>query len=164
VEHLGDRVEELDLFPSTTKAWEWHKTIMETEMAVNLEAVWDKGADQVSESLRAQLARGREIPALDYLRALASIAPMLESFTELLERRYDAILTPAAPGPAPKGLGSTGDPVFCTPWTLCGMPAISVPLMQGSNNLPIGVQLVGPREGDARLLRTAHWLVRSLEG
>src|SRR2546426_242728 len=78
---------------------------------------------------------------------------------ELVEKRYDAILTPAAPGTAPRGLASTGEPIFSTLWTLCGMPAVSVPLMQGENGLPLGVQLVGPRDGDARLLRTARWLV-----
>jgi len=82
----------------------------------------------------------------------------LESFVELFEQRYDAILTPAAPGTAPKGLASTGDPSFCTLWTLCGMPAVSLPLLKGANGLPLGVQLVDPRDSDARLLRTARWL------
>ncbi|PYM72064.1 MAG: hypothetical protein DME10_13950 [Candidatus Rokuibacteriota bacterium] len=59
-------------------------------------------------------------------------------------------------------LDSTGDPAFCSLWTLCGMPAISVPLMQGENGLPLGLQMVGPRHGDARLLRTARWLVEHL--
>ncbi|MGE5848816.1 MAG: amidase family protein, partial [Candidatus Methylomirabilota bacterium] len=87
------------------------------------------------------------------------VRPMYEGFVELFEQQYDAILTPAAPGTAPKGLASTGDPSFCTLWTLCGMPAVSLPLMQGANGLPLGVQLVGPRDGDARLLRTARWLM-----
>jgi Asp-tRNA(Asn)/Glu-tRNA(Gln) amidotransferase A subunit family amidase len=98
------------------------------------------------------------VSALDYQRAIRRIRPVYESFEELFEQRYDAILTPAAPGTAPAGLGSTGDPSFCTLWTLCGMPALSVPLMQGESGLPLGVQLVGPRQGDARLLRTARWL------
>ncbi len=46
---------------------------------------------------------------------------------------------------------------------LCGMPAISLPLMQGANGLPMGVQLVGRRGDDARLLRTARWLVARVE-
>jgi Asp-tRNA(Asn)/Glu-tRNA(Gln) amidotransferase A subunit family amidase len=95
---------------------------------------------------------------VDYQRALACIDPIHESFVELFEQRYDAILTPAAPGVAPKGLASTGDPSFCTLWTLCGMPALSLPLLESTNGLPLGVQLVGPRSGDARLLRTARWL------
>jgi Asp-tRNA(Asn)/Glu-tRNA(Gln) amidotransferase A subunit family amidase len=162
IEHLGDRVEEVELFPSAAEVWQWHETIMEAEMAVNLEREWEKGRDLLSESLRAQLERGRKVRALDYQRAVARIRPIHESFVELFEQRYDAILTPAAPGTAPKGLTSTGDPSFCTLWTLCGMPAVSLPLLQGANGLPLGVQLVGPRDGDARLLRTARWLAAAV--
>jgi Asp-tRNA(Asn)/Glu-tRNA(Gln) amidotransferase A subunit family amidase len=85
-----------------------------------------------------------------------------DSFNELFEQRYNAILTPAAPSAAPKGLASTGDPSFCTVWTLCGMPALSLPLLQSSAGMPLGVQLVGPRYGDARLLRTARWLAKQV--
>jgi Asp-tRNA(Asn)/Glu-tRNA(Gln) amidotransferase A subunit family amidase len=158
IEHLGDRVEEVDLFPSAADACEWHRTIMGAEMAANLEREWAKGRDRLSESLRAQIERGREVRAIDYQRAIVRIRPIHESFVEIFEQRYDAILTPAATGTAPAGLDSTGDPVFCTLWTLCGMPAISLPLLQGTDGLPLGVQLVGPRDGDARLLRTARWL------
>jgi Asp-tRNA(Asn)/Glu-tRNA(Gln) amidotransferase A subunit family amidase len=158
IEQLGEQVEEIELLPSAIDAWELHRTIMEAEMAVNLEGEWDKGRDRLSEQLRAQLDRGRKVLAIDYQHARSRIAPIHESFVELFEQRYDAILTPAATGAAPKGLSSTGDPVFCTLWTLCGMPAISLPLLQSANELPLGVQLVGPRDGDARLLRTARWL------
>jgi len=162
IEHLGDRVEEVELFPSAAEAWQWHQTIMEAEMAANLEREWKEGRDRLSDSLRAQLERGREVRAVDYQRAVARIRPIHESFVELFEQRYDAILTPAAPGTAPKDLASTGDPSFCTLWTLCGMPAVSLPLLQGTNGLPLGVQLVGPRDGDARLLRTARWLAAAV--
>jgi Asp-tRNA(Asn)/Glu-tRNA(Gln) amidotransferase A subunit family amidase len=159
VEQLGSQVEEVELFPSATEAWQWHQTIMAAEMAANLEREWNVGRDRLSEQLRAQIERGREVRAIDYQRALKQITPIHESFLELFEQRYDAILTPAAPGAAPKGLASTGDPSFCTLWTLCGMPCITLPLLQSTNNgLPLGVQLVGPRHGDARLLRTAKWL------
>ncbi|MDQ5850182.1 MAG: amidase [Pseudomonadota bacterium] len=158
LEALGDRVEEVELFPSAAEAWDWHKTIMETEMAANFEREWHSGRDKLSSQLRSLIERGREVRAIDYQRALRSIAPVVASFDELFMERYDAILTPAALGTAPKGLESTGDPSFCSLWTLCGMPAISLPLMQGSNGLPLGVQLVGRRNFDARLLRTARWL------
>ena len=157
-EQLGEQVEEIELLPSAIEAWELHRTIMGAEMAANLEREWERGRDRLSEQLRAQLERGRNVRAIDYQRALSRIAPIHESFVELFEQRYDAILTPAATGTAPKGLSSTGDPVFCTVWTLCGMPAISLPLLQNASGLPLGVQLVGPRDGDARLLRTARWL------
>jgi Asp-tRNA(Asn)/Glu-tRNA(Gln) amidotransferase A subunit family amidase len=162
VDALGDRVEEIELFPSAREAWDWHKTIMEAEMAANLEREWRAGRDQLSPQLAGLMERGRETRAVDYQRALRSIAPLVESFDELFMGRYDAILTPCAPGTAPKGLQSTGDPVFCSLWTLCGMPAISMPLMQGANGLPLGVQLVGRRNFDARLMRTARWMVGKL--
>jgi len=162
IEHLGAHVEEVELFPSASEAWQWHHDIMSAEMALNLEREWKHGRDRLSEQLRAQIERGQEVRAIDYQRALARINPIHESFVELFEQRYDAILTPAAPSAAPKGLASTGDPSFCTLWTLCGMPAISLPLLQSTNGLPIGVQLVGPRLGDARLLRTARWLAAKM--
>jgi Asp-tRNA(Asn)/Glu-tRNA(Gln) amidotransferase A subunit family amidase len=150
------------LFPSATEAWELHQTIMSAEMAFNLQREYEGARARLSERLRKQIEQGRQVPALDYQRALARIAPIHESLLELFQQRYDAIITPAAPGPAPRGLDVTGDPSFCTLWTLCGMPAVSLPLMQAKNGLPIGVQLVGPRGGDARLLRTARWLMRRL--
>jgi Asp-tRNA(Asn)/Glu-tRNA(Gln) amidotransferase A subunit family amidase len=161
-ETLGKQVEEVELFPSAAEAWEWHRTIMEAEMAANLEPLWVAGREKLSEKLRALLERGRETRALDYQRALRRIAPAVESLDELFQQRYDAILTPPALGTAPKGLGSTGDPVFCSIWTLLGMPAITAPLMQGENGLPLGVQLVGRKGYDARLLRTARWLEKKV--
>ncbi len=160
---LGERVELLELSDAAEEAFEWHRLIMEAEMAANLGREWDTGRDRLSASLRARLLSGRSVRALDYLRALARVPELNDSFDELFAQRYDAILTPTAAGTAPPGLDSTGDPAFCTLWTLCGMPALSVPLMQGANGLPLGVQLVGPRHGDARLLRTARWLVAAVE-
>jgi Asp-tRNA(Asn)/Glu-tRNA(Gln) amidotransferase A subunit family amidase len=157
VAELGDRVVEVELPETTQRALDWHRTIMEAEMAANLDLEWERGRDKLSESLRTRLARGREVSALDYQMALARIPLLQEGFGEIFGR-YDAILTPAAAGTAPKGLASTGDPSFCTLWTLLGMPALSLPLMQGGNGLPLGVQLVGQRHDDSRLLRTARWL------
>lgn len=162
IENLGGQVEEVELFPSAIDAWQWHQTIMAAEMAHNLEREWKSGRDRLSQQLRAQLERGLEVRAAEYLHAMSRIQPVHDSFVELFEQRYDAILTPAAPGAAPKGLSSTGDPSFCTLWTLCGMPAITLPLLKSANGLPIGVQLVGPRHGDARLMRTARWLAAKM--
>ena len=159
---LGDRVEDVELSDAAAEAAEWHQVIMEAEMALNLGPEWERGRAQLSDSLSARLERGQAVRAIDYLRARTRGPELHESLAELFTLRYDAILTPAAAGTAPPGLTSTGDPAFCTLWTLCGMPAVSVPLMQGAHDLPLGVQLVGPRHGDARLLRTARWLVTQL--
>jgi Asp-tRNA(Asn)/Glu-tRNA(Gln) amidotransferase A subunit family amidase len=161
-EALGAQIEEVELFPSASEGWDWQRTIMEAEMSSNLEALWVAGKDKLSERLRGLMERGRETRVIDYQRTLRRIAPTIESFDELFRERYDAILTPPALGTAPKGLGATGDPAFCVLWTLLGMPAITLPLMQGANGLPLGVQLVGRRNYDARLLRTARWLEKKV--
>jgi Asp-tRNA(Asn)/Glu-tRNA(Gln) amidotransferase A subunit family amidase len=161
VDVLGAQCEEVSLPESLKDVWEWHRTVMESEMAANLELEWERGRDQLSAALRAQLERGRAISALDYQRALARVAPLNRGFDELFER-FDAILTPSAPGTAPTP-ETTGDPVFCTPWSLAGMPALNLPLMHGADGLPLGAQIVGRRDSDARLLRSARWLVRHVE-
>jgi len=158
---LGAQCEESNLGESLRAAWDWHRTIMEAEMAFNLEQEWSRGREQLSAPLRQQLERGREVRALDYQQALARIPQLLAGFDELFGR-YDAIITPATPGSAPL-LDSTGDPVFCTLWSLCGMPALNLPLLHGPDDLPLGLQLVGRRGDDARLLRSAHWLVGRLQ-
>jgi Asp-tRNA(Asn)/Glu-tRNA(Gln) amidotransferase A subunit family amidase len=154
--------EELELTQSA-EAFEWHRTIMETDMAASLEREWNTGRERLSDALRTQLERGRAVTAVEYQRARRRAEAFAEGLEELFQERCDAILTPAAPGPAPLGLESTGDPSFCTLWTLAGMPAITLPLMNAADGLPIGVQLVGPRHGDARLLRTARWLARRVQ-
>lgn len=158
---LGERIEERVLPDAVEGAWQWHRTIMETDIASSFEAEYARGAEQLSDSLRAQIERGRRVLATDYLSALAQIPRLDAGFAQLFDE-FDAILTPSAAGSAPAGLDSTGDPAFATLWTLCGMPAITLPLFTGANGLPIGVQLVGPRGGDARLLRTAQWLLRTV--
>jgi Asp-tRNA(Asn)/Glu-tRNA(Gln) amidotransferase A subunit family amidase len=93
----------------------------------------------------------------EYGRALEQV-PVLRRALDGILARYDAILTPATTGEAPAGLTSTGSPLFCTIWTLTGVPAVTLPLLHGPHGLPLGVQLVGRKHDDARLLRTARWL------
>jgi len=158
---LGDQVVEVELPSLVSQAHDWHQTIMEAEMAAYLNAEWERGRERLPSGLREQLGRGRAVTALDYQLACSRIPLINEGFSEIFDR-CDAIITPAVAGTAPKGLESTGDPAFCTLWTLCGMPALNIPLMRGGNGLPLGVQLVGRRHSDVRLLRTARWLTAQL--
>ena len=163
VAHLGERVEEFKLPDGFKDAWKWQQTIMEADLAKNYEPEYSKGRDKLSETLRAQIERGRKVRAVDYNKALDQVPALNRALEQMFELRYEAILTPATTGTAPRGLESTGSPAFCTLWTLCGLPAITLPLMQGEDGLPLGVQLVGPRGSDARLLRTARWLVAQVQ-
>jgi len=151
---------ECDMPAAALPAWDWHRCVMEAEIAENFAAEWAQGRDRLSVSLRVQIERGHAVAAADYDAALAQIARVNAAFAPIFAQ-YDVILTPAVPGEAPRGLGSTGDPAFCTLWTFCGMPALSLPLLRGPSGLPLGVQLVAPRGGDARLLRAARWLAEN---
>lgn len=161
VERLGENVGEVQLPDIFNHAVEWHRVIMEADLARSFEREYADGRDKLSPILLEMIERGQKVLAVDYNRAVGQI-PLLNRMLDGLFEWHDAILTPATTGEAPLGLGSTGSPIFCTIWTLCGMPAVTLPLMQGSHGMPIGVQLVGPRGGDARLLRTARWLANPL--
>jgi Asp-tRNA(Asn)/Glu-tRNA(Gln) amidotransferase A subunit family amidase len=76
-------------------------------------------------------------------------------------KRTPVILTPAAMGPAPNGLASTGDPRMNAPWTALGTPAVSIPMPVGTA-LPLGLQLTAEPGGEARVLRTAVRLQNKL--
>ena len=160
---LGEAVTEIALPESFAHIHTMHKTVMEAEIARNYHRDYERGADQLSDGLRGQIERGREVRAVDYIRSTESIGALAAIADEILND-YDAFLTPAAPGTAPHGLDDTGSAAFCTIWTYLGMPALSIPLMTGSNGLPMGVQLVGARGDDARLFRMANWLVGTVSG
>jgi len=157
VEALGNRVAEINLPSIFDSVWDWQKIVNETDIAANYGDLCARGMDKISSSLRGQLEKGSQTKTVDYLHAQAQRAGLNACLNEIFED-YDALITPAATGEAPKGLDHTGDPMFCTPWTFCGVPALTLPLLQGENGLPVGVQIVGQYGDDGRLLRTARWL------
>jgi Asp-tRNA(Asn)/Glu-tRNA(Gln) amidotransferase A subunit family amidase len=134
---------------------------MEADIAGSFEIEYERGRDRLSASLQGQIERGQAVSAVAYRQALARVPVLLEAL-EVVFDHFDAILTPATLGTTPHKLATTGDPLMCTLWTYLGMPALSLPLLHGDNGLPIGVQLVGRRGDDARLLRTARWLLNTV--
>jgi len=162
-ERLGGACITIDLPDRFAGAWEAQRVIMAADMAHNLGPVVDKGGDAVSQRLRDLVEDGRKVSASQYLRALEQARALRAAFDDLFDE-CNAIITPSARGVAPKGLDSTGDPAFCTLWTLTGLPALNLPLLTGDNGMPLGVQLVGAAGDDARLMRTARWLVDAVSG
>ncbi|MEO7243299.1 MAG: amidase [Variovorax sp.] len=162
VDLLGDRIAPFPLPSTAAAAVGWLQTVMEADLAGSFSVEYERGRQELSESLRDQIERGRRISAVAYREALSRVPILIESFGPIFER-FDALVTPATLGTAPAGLSGTGDPVMCSLWTFLGMPALSLPLLHGENGLPIGVQLVGRRGDDARLLRTARWLVQKVQ-
>ncbi len=156
-EFLGDGCDDVDLPRPFDQAIRWHRTVMYADLAKSFANLYESGRDRLTPVLREIIEEGQSCLAVDYNRAL-DMSSVLYAGLEQVFERYDAIITPAAAGEAPVGLDSTGNPVFATLWTYLGVPAVTMPLLQGENGMPIGVQLVGRRNDDARLLRTARWL------
>ena len=128
------------------------------DIARNYGPIADANPDRMSGKLKEIIAEGRTFSSADYAAARADQDSLYEILKPVIAD-YDAILTPAATGPALVGLSGTGSPMFNALWTYLGMPCISLPLLE-IDGLPVGVQLVGARGNDAHLLRVADWMMR----
>lgn len=157
VAELGEAVRE-DLMPS---AWDdvaaLRALINNVEMAHWFEPYRASAADRLSEEVSHAMRAGTEVTAVAYIDAIERQALLRES-SDALFRDIDAIICPAAPGAAPEGYASTGNPIFNGLWTFLGVPAITLPLLSSEEGAPIGVQLVARSGNDVGLLRAAHWL------
>jgi Asp-tRNA(Asn)/Glu-tRNA(Gln) amidotransferase A subunit family amidase len=160
IEHLGDKVEEIAIDFTTERGSAAAKTVQNVELAHHYGPLLDQAPELISKRLAGQIEEGRRLSGIDYFAALEARQELYATIEDLLTQ-HGQILTPAALGPAPKGLESTGNPVFCAFWTYLGVPAVTLPLLE-ADGLPMGVQLIGARRDDGRLLRSARWLVRQL--
>lgn len=134
---------------------------MHGDFALSFAELYQRGADKLSTVLRETIESGMEIRAHEYNRAVERIHELNYELEKLM-KGFEALITPAVPGTAPRGLETTGSPIFCTIWTLCGVPAVTLPILKGKNGLPMGVQLVTVKGQDAKLLQVASWLERRL--
>ena len=138
----------------------YHKVIHETDMANNFEPYYKRSKKKLSKEMISAIERGLKYSAKEYAEAIDFMKRSYNSYQEVFED-YHGVLTPSSTGVAPKSLKSTGSPEFCTVWTYMGLPAISLPLLTGSNNLPLGVQLIGDKLDDLRFLGIANWLEKN---
>lgn len=154
---LGDQLWSTPLPRLFDQAVDLRRRINDAEMAYHYRGYAARGGETLGPELRTAIERGKAVGAADYLAAL-DLRPVFAAALDEILTRCDALLTPAALGAAPQGLSSTGDAIFNGVFTLTGHPAITLPLFADENGMPMGVQLVGRRGEDGRLLRTAHWL------
>jgi Asp-tRNA(Asn)/Glu-tRNA(Gln) amidotransferase A subunit family amidase len=132
-----------------------HRTIMLFEAAHTLADLQQRERARLTPAVNAALDEGRAISDDRHREALDARSRAIAFFTDWLDG-FDAVLAPAVPGPAPKGLGTTGDPSCCTLWSLLGFPALSLPAGM-AGRLPMGLQLAAPQGHDDRLLSAAAW-------
>jgi Asp-tRNA(Asn)/Glu-tRNA(Gln) amidotransferase A subunit family amidase len=159
----GRAAEVVDLPAALAGLTDAQKTVMAREAAHHLAAELRDHRERLSAPLIALLDAGCAIDAQRYDAALACAAHGRALVADLM-RDVDALLVPAAPGEAPRGLHATGDPAFSRVWTLLGLPCVTVPGLVGPNGLPIGMQVVGHPGDERRLLRAAATLHRLLAG
>jgi Asp-tRNA(Asn)/Glu-tRNA(Gln) amidotransferase A subunit family amidase len=153
---VGARVEELELPPSFNDAHAVHRTVMYGEGARVFAELQRRDRARLSLRLNALIDEGRGISDADLARALER----KDQFTKELDAflgGFDGVFTPSARGEAPADLTQTGDPAFCTIWSLCGVPAVTIPAGRGPTGLPLGLQIIGPRRADERMLAVAMW-------
>ncbi len=160
---LGDQAFEMPLPPIFESAAAQRKLINFAEMSYHYYPYYRDWKDKLGAETREAIEEGNATLARDYQSAL-DMPKLLNAALDEMLTRCDAIICPSATGPAPKGLETTGDPIFNGLWTYCGTPCISLPILTSQEGLPMGVQLVGARHNDARLVRTAQWLYQWAEG
>jgi Asp-tRNA(Asn)/Glu-tRNA(Gln) amidotransferase A subunit family amidase len=158
----GAPVRELDLPERFAPLPDAHDALMAFDATRALAHEHEHHAGELSDVLRALLERGAEVERKAADDAVALGAECRALLAEHL-RPGEALLVPAVTGePPPVEEGSTGDPWFCRPWTLTGVPALSVPGATGASGAPVGVQLVAPAGADAALAATGAWAVTRL--
>ena len=138
----------------------YHKIIHETDMANNFQLYYKKYKKKLSKEMVSAIERGLKNSATEYAEAIDFMKRSYDSYKEVFED-YHGVLTPASSGVAPKGLGNTGSPEFSTVWTYLGLPSISLPLLTGKNDLPLGIQLIGDKHDDLRFLGVASWVEKN---
>jgi Asp-tRNA(Asn)/Glu-tRNA(Gln) amidotransferase A subunit family amidase len=157
----GARVEEIALPASFDTAGEITRAIQAFEIAGNFRQLKASSGEHMSVKFRELCETGERVSGESYREALRRRGELCSELAGLLGG-FDAIVTPPATGEAPASLASTGDPAFCSIWTLCGLPCVTFPTGVGPSSMPMGLQVVGAYLDDARTLEIAAWCSRNL--
>lgn len=166
----GYTVREAPVLSDVEEINQRHTVVNVVELARSHEAWFDRYADRYRPETATAIRDGRSTPAATYTAALAAVRDFRQELPALMdETRIDIWICPAATGPAPHGLGSTGSPLMNVPWTQSGLPALSLPagvvaVDAGGPALPVGLQCVGRPGGDERLLADAVGIAAVLSG
>lgn len=157
----GAGMEEIKLPPSFAGIHEAGTRVMQVEAAAFHAARFATHSEHYRPKIRDLIEAGLKMSGVEYVAAQRQRASFRAEMAPLFER-VDALLMPVAGTPAPKGLGSTGDPTFCAPWTFAGFPAIALPSGLAQDGLPLAIQLVSGAFDEARLLAVARWCEAAL--
>jgi len=158
----GAKVVDAKLPESFRAAHAAQRVVMITEAAAFHEETFRTRMMDYRPKMRGMIASGLTVPISTYIKAQRIRGQFIREMNTILGQ-FDCFLMPATPAPAPKGLESTGDPNFNTPWSFCGFPTITIPSGLSKDRLPFGIQLVGRPFDEETVLRVAHWCERMIE-
>jgi Asp-tRNA(Asn)/Glu-tRNA(Gln) amidotransferase A subunit family amidase len=149
-------VKRVPVMPDFDSIRDRHNLIVAAE-AASFHAEWfARYRDRYHPKTVELIERGQAVAPAALAAALAGREALRAELTRAMDsHRVDLWLAPSAPGPAPRGLESTGDPVMNLPWTHSGLPAVGLPAGRSANGLPLGVQLIGRWQKDEALLASA---------
>jgi Asp-tRNA(Asn)/Glu-tRNA(Gln) amidotransferase A subunit family amidase len=157
-EVAGARMEDVTLPEAFASIYDVGATVLRAEAAAAHAPLFPAHAAEYPPKIKELIELGHAISAPAYLAAQTA-RRQTRAAVAAIAGRYDAFLLPTIGAPAPRGLGSTGDPSFCSPWSFLGMPAITLPTgVEGG--LPLAIQLVAAPWSEARLLAAAAWCER----
>jgi amidase len=157
----GATLEDLELSELDDANWTTINCILSSEAALIFADLVARYPERSSDHLKSLVENGKAHSATEYLAAKAFQDTWRRKLSSEMSD-YDALLTLPAFGEAPRGLHYTGDAEYCAPWTLLGVPAVTLPAGFGKNGLPLGLQIVGPYLNDHRMLRVAKWVEGAL--
>ena len=152
LQKAGARIEELELPARFGSLYEAQTIISQGESGPAFLPELLVHGDRLHADFRELAENKRAITGAMMVEAYDLAADCRKEFDAMFEH-FDVVLTPSAPGEAPEGLHTTGDRVFSAMWTVLHAPSLAIPCSKGPKGLPVGIQLVGPRYSDARLLK-----------
>ncbi len=138
-----------------------HRVIMSVETAAVHEDMFKKRGDDYRSYMRGFISSGLLVPATAYLRAQRLRGQIIRDMVNLIGR-FDCVISPSSTDSAPEGLEWTGSPAFNSPWSLTGLPSITVPSGLTEDGLPLGLQIIGTPYTEWELLRIGAWCEEKL--
>jgi Asp-tRNA(Asn)/Glu-tRNA(Gln) amidotransferase A subunit family amidase len=149
----GYKVKSVPVMENFDKINARHQLVLSAE-AAQVHAEWyDRHSDLYHDKTAGLIERGHDVAVGQLTEALAGRRHLRKTFTDRMDQHgLDLWIAPAAPGPAPKGIESTGDPIMNLPWTQSGLPSVSLPTGKNEAGLPMGLQVVGRWYEDEKVL------------
>ncbi|QLG62940.1 amidase [Halorarum salinum] len=141
LEAAGYDVERVELLPRVDDVNRRHERLVAAETALSHAGLFPEHGDRYAPATADLIREGHDVSVEELAAARAGRSALRERVHDRMdEGEFDLIVSPAAPGPAPEGIASTGDPVMNLPWTHAGLPTVTLPASETDDGLPMGVQ------------------------